>query len=440
MRKAGAARREVRCAVGLPNVGPTGDPRLLAALAAEAEAAGWDGFFVWDHVLYREPGAGGRTGRRAGDPGTAVFVRRMAPAGPGVLRLAVKDVVDVAGVPTTAGSRLLAETEGPAEADAACLAGARAAGAAVVGKTNLVELAFGASGINPWFGTPPNPLDPSLVPGGSSSGSAVAVATGEADVAYGTDTAGSIRVPSACCGTAGLKTTSGRLPLSGVRPLSPSLDTVGPMARDVAGLVAGMALLEPGFRLRAPAPAAVGRLRLPGVDPAVDRAADGALARAGIVVVEAEDPGWGEAWRAAELLLVAEAGRLNAHLLARQERLDPVVAARIERGAGIPAAEVETARRAQRRWAEVLEESVAGVGLLALPTMAAFPPPLEAANAVHYTACTLPVNLAGLPALALPVPSGRRLPASLQLVAPRWGEEALLAAGLAVEAGLGSSR
>ena len=307
MRKAGAARREVRCAVGLPNVGPTGDPRLLAALAAEAEAAGWDGFFVWDHVLYREPGAGGRTGRRAGDPGTAVFVRRMAPAGPGVLRLAVKDVVDVAGVPTTAGSRLLAETEGPAEADAACLAGARAAGAAVVGKTNLVELAFGASGINPWFGTPPNPLDPSLVPGGSSSGSAVAVATGEADVAYGTDTAGSIRVPSACCGTAGLKTTFGRLPLSGVRPLSPSLDTVGPMARDVAGLVVGMALLEPGFRLRGPAPAAVGRLRLPG-DPAVDRAADGALARAGIVVVEAEDPGWGEAWRAAELLLVAEAG------------------------------------------------------------------------------------------------------------------------------------
>ena len=116
-----------------------------------------------------------------------------------------------------------------------------------MGRTNLHELALGVTGVNPWFGTPVNPLDPALVPGGSSSGSAVAVATDEADVAYGSDTGGSVRIPSACCGTAGLKTTWGRIPLEGVWPLSPSFDTVGPMARDVAGLVAGMALLEPGF-------------------------------------------------------------------------------------------------------------------------------------------------------------------------------------------------
>src|SRR5205823_14673295 len=131
-------------------------------------------------------------------------------------RLAVKDIVDVEGVPTTAGCRAVERAAKPAAADAACLAGARAAGARIVGKTNLHELAMLPIGTNPWFGTPVNPLDPDRIPGGSSSGSAVAVATDEADAAIGTDTGGSIRVPSACCGTTGLKTTHGRVPLGGV--------------------------------------------------------------------------------------------------------------------------------------------------------------------------------------------------------------------------------
>src|SRR5271167_2087131 len=151
------------------------------------------------------------------------------------------------GVPTTAGCRAVAEQARPALADAACLEGARAAGARIVGRTNLHELALGVTGVNQWYGTPVNPLDPARVPGGSSSGSAVAVATDEADVAYGSDTGGSIRIPAACCGTTGLKTTWGRIPLDGVWPLAPSFDTIGPMARDVAGLVTGMQLLEPGF-------------------------------------------------------------------------------------------------------------------------------------------------------------------------------------------------
>src|SRR5207237_4097765 len=133
--------------------------------------------------------------------------------------------------------------------------------ARVVGKVNLHELAYGTTGINPWFGTATNPLDPARVPGGSSSGSAVAVATGEADAAYGSDTGGSVRIPSACCGTAGLKTTHGRIPLDGVWPLAPSFDTIGPMARDVAGLILGMQLLEPGFAPATEAPTHVGRVR-----------------------------------------------------------------------------------------------------------------------------------------------------------------------------------
>src|SRR5271170_5266731 len=166
------------------------------------------------------------------------------------------------GYPTTAGCRAVADEAVPATADALCLAGARAAGARIVGRANLHELALGVTGVNPWFGTPVNPLDPRRVPGGSSSGSAVAVASGEADVAYGSDTGGSVRIPSACCGTAGLKTTWGRIPLDGVWPLSPNFDTIGPMARDVTGLEIGMALLEPGFTAASPASWRVGRVRM----------------------------------------------------------------------------------------------------------------------------------------------------------------------------------
>ena len=128
------------------------------------------------------------------------------------------------------------------------------------------------------------------MPGGSSSGSATAVAAGEADVAYGTDTGGSIRIPAACCGIAGLKTTWGRVPLDGVRPLAPSLDTVGPMARDIAGLAAGMALLEPGFTVAAAAPLTIGRLAID-ADPAITEAIGTALRTAGFDVQPVADPG-----------------------------------------------------------------------------------------------------------------------------------------------------
>src|SRR5437016_4726078 len=177
------------------------------------------------------------------------FITRLDASGSGP-RLAVKDLIDVEGVPTTAGSRAVERSAKPAEADAPCLRGARAAGARVVGKANLHELAMLPFGTNPWFGTPVNPLDSALIPGGSSSGSAVAVATDEADVALGSDTGGSVRIPSACCGVSGLKTTFGRIPIDGVWPLAPSFDTVGPIARDFAGVTLGMQLLEPGFTPR----------------------------------------------------------------------------------------------------------------------------------------------------------------------------------------------
>jgi amidase len=365
----------------------------------------------------------------------STFITRLETKGSG-LPVAVKDLIDVAGVPTTAGCRAVADDATPASADAACLAGARAAGARIVGKTNLHELALGVTGQNPWFGTPVNPLDPDLVPGGSSSGSAVAVATGVADVALGSDTGGSVRIPSACCGTAGLKTTWGRVPLDGVFPLAPGFDTIGPMARDVAGLVTGMTLLEPGFAVAPDTPARVGRLR-PTADPRIDSAVDAALAAVGWECVELELPEWEAATASGGLLLVAEAWATDGALVGRAEdRIGADVVARLRIGQGVDAATMDTARAAQSAWRQRLGELFGQLDLLAMPTLTVFPPPLGQGEELLMARCTLPVNVAGVPALSLPVPSTGPLPASLQLVGPHHSEERLLAAGLQVEAAL----
>jgi len=371
----------------------------------------------------------------------ATFITRLPSSGDGI-RLAVKDLINVAGVPTTAGSRALAATAVAAERDAPCLAGARAAGARIVGKANLDELAFGASGVNAYFGTPVSPLDPGRVPGGSSSGSAVAVAAGEADLAYGSDTGGSIRIPSAFCGVTGLKTTHGRIPLAGVWPLAPSMDTIGPMARDVAGVAAGLALLEPGFSVDVAAAARVGRIRLADVDvdPVIDAAVDAALARCGVQVIEVSLPGWGAARRTSDVIIDAEAAVSNRALLAdpaRRDLLSPRVRAGLVEAQAVTSAQLLVARAEQERWRDAMAAALRGVEVLALATVPFFPPRLEDAVRHGYLALTSPVNLAGFPALALPVPvpvpAGQRLPASMQLIGRPGAEALLLATGAAIE-------
>jgi amidase len=365
----------------------------------------------------------------------ATFITSFATAGAG-LRVAVKDLIDTAGSPTTSGSRVVAETAAPAPADAACLAGLRAAGAQIVGKTNLHELALGVTGINPWFGTPVNPLGASLAPGGSSSGSAVAVASGEASVAYGTDTGGSIRIPAACCGVCGLKTTWGRIPVGGVRPLAPSLDTVGPMAADVAGLIAGMRLLEPGFAVDPAYSPRVGRLRVPAA-PEVDDAVTGALRATSWDVSELDPAEWLAATRQAAPLLVAEAYQANRDLFDRDGgRISADVARRLDAGRQVRPAALAGAQTARARWRAHLTALFARFDLLALPVLTILPPELDRASDLLEGRCTLPVNLAGVPALALPAPARGRLPASLQLVSEWGSEERLLAAGAAAEAAI----
>jgi amidase len=353
-------------------------------------------------------------------------------------RLAVKDAIDVAGSTTTLACPVIADHAVPAERDAPVVAAARGQGARVVGKTNLTELCRAADGVNPWTGTPENPLDAARLPGGSSSGSAVAVALGEADVALGSDTGGSIRIPAACCGVVGLKPTRGRVPVEGVFPLAPTLDVVGPMGRDVAAVTLGMTLIEPGFAATTYDPGAlIGRLRPAGtpVAPELDAAVDDALRVAGLAFNDEPVDAWPAALDAGNTLILGEGHRAHRHLLAYPDRISDRIRRRIERGERVTDGMLDEAYTAGESLREFLDKLFERYPLLALPTIVQPPPLIGAERTVDLTALTLPFNLSGDPALALPVPvPGSALPGSLQLVAPAHGEALLLAAGALIEA------
>jgi amidase len=364
------------------------------------------------------------------------WIVRLDSAGPGV-RLAVKDCIDVEGVPTTVGCPVIAERARPATRDAAVVAAARRSGAQIVGKTNLSELCWSALGTNPWSGTPVNPADPRRLPGGSSSGSAVAVAAGEADVALGTDTGGSVRIPAACCGVVGLKTTWGRVPVDGVYPLASSFDTVGPLGADVAAAELGMRLIEPGFAAGS-CELRVARLRPetdPEVDAALEAAIDAALAAAGIAATEVAGLDFAAANTATSLLIDVEAYQVNEYLMPDLARLSSYNQRNLPEAAGVTADQAAAANRTRARVTEWFADLLARHPFLALPTLVGAPPLIGERGRIPLTLLTMPVNLAGLPALALPVPGGPDgLPASLQLVGPPRSEEQLLALGRRIEA------
>ena len=370
------------------------------------------------------------------------------------LKLAVKDNIDVKGAVTTAGSELFLRTHKPAANDAPCLAIARERGVQIVGKTNMSEFAVSPSGFNEYFGTPENPLNSRLIPGGSSSGSAVAVATGMADVAFGTDTAGSIRLPAACCGVVGLKTTHGLVSLEGVYPLEPEhLDTVGPMGKDIAHTEEGMELLQRGFAARyAAAKAAkptaksitVGRLRLKGTNPNIDEAVDRALAQTGFKVVPLDDD-FRQKWMKAKAdgNLIAASG---AWISNKRFRFAPGLAARTKTGIRLGQINYNTtypaavARRSE--WQRVLREVFERVDLIAVPTLQTPPPNIPPnlkiglmEGEVLKLQNTVAVNFAGNPALAIPIPlrNAKVSVTSLQLIGPRLAEADLLNAGRLVE-------
>jgi Asp-tRNA(Asn)/Glu-tRNA(Gln) amidotransferase A subunit family amidase len=371
------------------------------------------------------------------------------------LRLAVKDLIDMKGVVTTAGSEFLAKHASPAKRDAKCLEIARQSGVQFVGKTNLSELAVAVSGMNAYYGTPRNPLDRWRIPGGSSSGSAVAVANDEADVAFGTDTAGSIRVPAACCGVVGLKTTFGLVPIDGVYPIAPiRLDTIGPLAKDIAGTVRGMDLLQAGFSGRyrqavAAKPSAdgirIGRVYIEGTNPNVDRAVDDALAATGFTVVnlsrEFTDK-WIQAQKDA-----ATVAAVGAWMYDQKFKNESEVSIRTKAVIALGGVQYKTAYpealRKQAAWKSELSRAFAHVDFIALPTLKNLPPHVPFfGGTVAFEARALAlqntqaVNFGGVPALAIPIPIAHQsvLLTSLQLVGPRFAEAELLNAGRLVEA------
>jgi amidase len=364
------------------------------------------------------------------------WLLRLAAAGDGPT-VAVKDAIDVAGTVTTVGSRAR-EDSGVAAVDAPCVAAIRRSGGRIVGKTNLSELCWFADGINEHTGTPVNPLDPTRIPGGSSSGSAVVVGLGEADVALGTDTGGSVRIPAACCGIAGLKTTRGRISLDGVFPLAPELDTVGPLARDVAGLVTAMRLLEPAFAPTVAPPErrpTALRLRVDvAVDPVVDAAVDSVLAVTGWEVRDRVVAGWQDLVLASVHILDAGAAIAQGFLLDRPELLSDQARRNIEECLAIKPEDVALARLLLAGLQRDLSSELSPADVLVLPTLTDAPGRLEETGRRGLTTLTVPFNVLGWPAVSVPAypPRGDGvIPPSVQLVGSLGSEELLL--GLAAQ-------
>jgi len=363
--------------------------------------------------------------------------------------LAIKDIFDVAGIRTTIGSKLFADNI--AEQDAFVVERLKQAGAILMGKTNTHEIALGITGNNPHYGPARNPWDPTRIPGGSSSGSAIAVATGMSLGALGSDTGGSIRIPASLCGVVGLKPTFGRVSLRGVFPLSWNLDHVGPLTksvRDAALLLQIIAVydaLDPasvkmltGDYLGHLTDEVKGRKIALGVgefietsDPEILKAVQEAAQVFGSLgcKVQEEDVSWLKEAALANKLMTQSDGaavhrdRLNQH----PEMFGDDIRRRLEDGANTPLPDYILARRTQTEVRKKFEQFFESYDFLVMPTTPIAAPTIEGHDAVEQagrlTRFTAPFNLAGLPAISLPCGfTNEGLPIGLQIVSRSWGE------------------
>jgi amidase len=364
--------------------------------------------------------------------------------GQGPLTFAVKDCIDVAGLPTRQGSAIFADAP-PAAAHAAPVAGLLADGGwRLVGKTAMHELAFGVTGVNPWGGTPRNPHWPDRIVGGSSSGSAAVVAAGLVDMAIGTDTGGSVRLPAACCGVVGFKPSFGAVSRDGVHPAGSSLDCVGVLARGVTMVRRAMQAMVPAWQgddrpVQGRAWRLL-RLRPAGVEAGVDLALDAALARTGLGVEPGELPGIEAAFEAGLVIIGAEnwsaLGTWIDHPAMGED-----VRARLRQGARHGPDAVAAAQSVRVDLVRAIDALLADRDALVLPTLPIVPPTLaQAADAravVPLTRLVRPFNLSGHPAISLPIRTAQGLPAGLQLVGRRGGDAALLALATHIASRLG---
>jgi len=368
--------------------------------------------------------------------------------------VSIKDLFDVAGEVTRAGSRALAEEAKPAVADAPVVRRLRAGGAIIVAKTNMSEFAYSGIGANPHFGTPGNPADRKRVPGGSSSGAVVAAADGMCEIAIGTDTGGSCRIPGALCGIVGYKPSRQRIPTEGAFPLSYSIDSIGPIARSVEACVKADAVMA-GDNLVLPNIIPIAGLRvgivqgmpIENLDETVakrfPRAID-MLKRAGARLtdetlslidgmVQVNSKGG---------VQPAEAFTVHRDLLSRRaEAIDPNIRARLERSRNVSAADYIDMVRERARLIRAMDARLADLDILAMPTTPIVAPTMAEVSAADEFARknamllrnTVIVNFFDLCAISLPMPRESGLPTGLMLVARNGNDHRLFGIAAAIE-------
>jgi Asp-tRNA(Asn)/Glu-tRNA(Gln) amidotransferase A subunit family amidase len=341
--------------------------------------------------------------------------------------VAVKDLVDVRGMVTTAGGIILPRV--PAAEDAPVVKRIREAGCVVVGKANLHEFAYGVTSVNPHYGTVRNPHDPTRVAGGSSGGSAAAVAAGMCDWAIGSDTGGSIRIPGSLCGVAGFKPAFGSIDIGGVIPLSPSLDTLGPMAPDVATL-AGAYTAMSGEEV------ALGGLTAPRLaTPAgwvgeVDEPTEKAWRDVSEHIPEIEFLDRDRLFEVGLTILLYEAAAYHRKWAEEfPDRYGADVLRLIRRGFAISDADYRRALDEREGLAHAADEAMDGIDVLVLPATAIVAPPEEHGPEVReqLSRFTRPFNTTHQPVVVLPAPTRGGLPVGIQ-VAGRTNAETLRAA------------
>jgi aspartyl-tRNA(Asn)/glutamyl-tRNA(Gln) amidotransferase subunit A len=409
------------------------------------------------HAFVRRFDTMARAAAAAVDTARAVGAPVPALAG---LAVSVKDLFDVAGMPTTAASRSLADATS-ASTDCPTVARLRAAGAALIGHTNLTEFAFSGIGINPHHGTPANPailaLDPTpRIPGGSTSGGAVSVASGAAWAALGSDTRGSIRVPAALQGLVGFKNTQALTSTEGCLPLAFSFDTACALTRSVRDAVLLHEVLAARKVMLRGRPLSAVRLALPtggmldGLDATVARAFErclGTLRAAGADIVECAMPDDDAPALASGLISAAEAWAWHrSRLEARQADYDPRVLARIRSGSGIGAADYIERLQARRRWIARMQQLARGFDAFISPTVPIVAPPIQplidddeaffATNALLLRNPSVVNHLDGC-ALSLPCHAVGEMPVGLMVWAEGHRDDTVLDVALAIERALG---
>ena len=359
--------------------------------------------------------------------------------------VSIKDLFDVAGEPTRAGSKVLAEEAAPAKADATVVQRLRAAGAVIVAKTNMTEFAFSGIGANPHFGTPGNPRDRTRVPGGSSAGAPISVADDMCDIAIGTDTGGSVRIPASLCGLVGFKPSRQRVPTDGAFPLSTTLDSVGPIGKSVTDCAAADAVMA-GEDILPLEPIALAGLRF-GVAEGLplDRLDDTVAAAFALAVKRLDDAGVRVTHET--LALFDDMGEINAkggispyeacaihrdRMNRRAADIDPNVRVRIERGCATSAADYADMVRQRGQLVHAMDARLATLDALLMPTTSIVAPTIaEVADSKTFAARnaavlrnTAIINFFDLCAISLPLQA--TLPVGLMLIARNGHDHRLL--------------